>query len=168
MHRRTFAQLIGSGSVLLPLSQGAAGEQKRIKVAVVTHSGGAHLSSYFRALAETQEAESVVLSDPSGESFATARKSLADKLTATYKDLDQMLRKEEPEMALVTMEAVLAPSAIDAALDAGCHVLAEKPACVRAEDFERLTRKAKQKNLQLVLALAPKGVTNGLAKRLAD
>jgi predicted dehydrogenase len=39
-------------------------------------------------------------------------------------------------------------------LDAGCHILAEKPACVRAEDFERLNRKAKESNRHLVLALA--------------
>ena len=153
MDRRTFTRLLGSGSLMLPLPA-APGQAKRIKVAVVTGADGAHLSSYFPALADTVEAASVVLSDPSGESFAAARKALGGKLTATYKNLDEMLAKEKPELALVTMEAVHAPPAIDAALEAGCHVLAEKPACVRAEDFGKLVTKAKQKDRLLVLALA--------------
>ena len=41
-------------------------------------------------------------------------------------------------MVLVTMEGVASPPVIDAALEAGCHVLAEKPACIRAEDFAPL------------------------------
>src|SRR5439155_16004098 len=38
--------------------------------------------------------------------------------------------------------------------DAGCHVLSEKPGCVRVEDFEKLIGKAKDRGLHLVLALA--------------
>jgi predicted dehydrogenase len=52
------------------------------------------------------------------------------------------------------MEAALAPPVIDLALDAGCHVIAEKPTCVRAEDFEKLTEKAQRKHRHLMLALA--------------
>src|SRR5262249_51357995 len=43
---------------------------------------------------------------------------------------------------------------IGAALDAGCHVFAEKPSCTRAEDYEKLTRKAQEKHRHLMLALA--------------
>src|SRR5262249_11710438 len=46
------------------------------------------------------------------------------------------------------------PAAIDLALEAGCHVFAEKPACVRAVDFENLVRKAQRKHRHLMLALA--------------
>jgi len=51
------------------------------------------------------------------------------------------------------MEAVLAPPVIHAALDAGCHVLAEKPACVRPADFAPLVAKAKAGQRLLMLAL---------------
>jgi predicted dehydrogenase len=57
-------------------------------------------------------------------------------------------------MVVVTLPAVDSPPAIAAALDAGCHVLSEKPACVRAEDFEPLVKKAQQKHRYLMLALA--------------
>lgn len=127
---------------------------KTIRVGVITHARGPHLALYLAGLAQTNEVESVVLADPSGETVASAKKILGKKFEAAFKDHADMLRKNPPAMALVTMEAVLAPPAIDAALDAGCHVLSEKPACVRAVDFEKLARKADQKHRHLMLALA--------------
>ncbi|MCB1237314.1 MAG: Gfo/Idh/MocA family oxidoreductase, partial [Verrucomicrobiae bacterium] len=59
-----------------------------------------------------------------------------------------------PEMAMVSVEAVRAPPLIARALDAGCHVFAEKPSCVRAEDFESLVKKAEAGGRHLMLALA--------------
>ena len=123
-------------------------------VAVITNAEGAHLSAYFPALKEAKEVTSVVLSDPSGKTMELARKHLGDKLTATYTDTAEMLKKEKPVMALVSLEARIAPPAIDLALDAGCHVMAEKPACLNAEDFAKLTKKANDKKLLLMLALA--------------
>ncbi|HEY7153925.1 MAG TPA: Gfo/Idh/MocA family oxidoreductase [Gemmataceae bacterium] len=127
---------------------------KTIKVGVITNAEGAHLDAYLPALAHTEEAEAVVLADPSGRIVAQARKALGAKLKADYKDAAEMLKKEQPRMVLVSLEAKLAPPAIDAALEAGCHVFCEKPACVRAEDFAPLVHKAQQKHCHLMLALA--------------
>ena len=127
---------------------------KSIKVGVITHAQGAHLDAYFGALAKIDEAESVALADPSDQTVALARKTLGAKLTKSYQDVKEMLREVNPAMCLVSMEAALAPPAIEMALDSGCHVLAEKPSCVRAEDFEPLARKAQQKHRHLMLALA--------------
>jgi predicted dehydrogenase len=127
---------------------------KTIKVAVLTNAEGAHLGAYLPALAKTEEVESVVLADASGRIAAQAEKALGAKLKATYKSEAELLKKEQPHMALVSLEARLAPPVIDAALEAGCHVLCEKPSCVRAEDFAPLVRKAQQKHRHLMLALA--------------
>ena len=132
----------------------AAIAQQPIQVAVLTHAGGAHLGIYFRALAEIPEVASVVLADPDGTAENDARAALVEKLTHVYSDCETLFAADKPVMALVSMEAALAPPAIDAALDAGCHVLAEKPACVKAEDFARLVSKANNKGLHLMLALA--------------
>ena len=121
---------------------------------VITNAEGAHVDLYFSALAETPEVECVVLADPSGKTATDARKSLGERLTATYDTFEAMLDRERPVMALVSLEARLAPPAIEAALNAGCHVLAEKPACVRIEDFARLTALAERKQRHLMLALA--------------
>lgn len=125
-----------------------------IKVAVLTEAGGSHLDAYFTALAKCDEAGSVVLADASGASDELARDLLKEKWTGTYRDYRELLRSEKPQMALISLEAVNAPPVIDAALEAGCHVMAEKPACLRAEDFAPLARKAESKHLHLMLALA--------------
>ena len=125
-----------------------------IPVAILTHAAGPHLDAYFSALAASTEVSEVSVADPSGSTFAAAQKALGPKLKATGKDVVAVLREAKPTMALVTMEAVLAPAAIDAALEQGCHVLAEKPACVRASDFAPLVLKAEAKHLHLMLAFA--------------
>ena len=55
---------------------------------------------------------------------------------------------------MVSVEALHAPPVIQAALEANCRVLAEKPSCVRAEDFEPLVRLADMKHRHLMLAMA--------------
>ncbi|MEQ8786554.1 MAG: Gfo/Idh/MocA family oxidoreductase [Pirellulaceae bacterium] len=125
-----------------------------IVVALITHTGGAHVSAYLDALARADACSHVVLADSDGRWNADARRVLGDKLTATYRDVGEMLSREKPALVLVTMEARRAPPVIDQALEAGCHVFAEKPSCVRAEDFAPLARKADSKHRHLMLALA--------------
>ena len=126
----------------------------KIKVALMTHAGGAHVGAYLTALAACEECESVVLADPDGRFKADAQQALGDKMKGFYTSFREMLAAEKPTMALVTMEARLAPPVIDLALDADCHVFAEKPACVEVKDFEPLLQKADSKHRHLMLALA--------------
>ena len=125
-----------------------------IPVAILTHAAGPHLDAYLVGLAASSEVGEVVIADASGATFAAAQKTLGPKLKAAGKDTVALLREHKPKFALVAMEATLAPAAIDAALEHGCHVHAEKPACVRAADFEPLVRKAEGKHLHLMLAFA--------------
>lgn len=125
-----------------------------IRVGLITQPEGAHLGAYLDALRSIDEAAGVAVADVTGGAEAAARKALGDKFLGAYRDVGAMLRETRPALALVTMEAAQAPAAIDAALEAGCHVLAEKPACVRAEDFSPLVRKAQSKHLEIMLALA--------------
>ena len=140
----------GTGSAAEPTENG----EKAGTVGLITHEGGAHLGQYFTSLAQAEEVTSVVLSDPDGKSVANARKTLGEKLSGVYSDPAVMLERAKPLMALVSMEAAAAPPAIDSALNAGCHVFAEKPACVCIEDFRRLAAKAEQRERYLMLALA--------------
>jgi len=127
---------------------------KKIKVAILTHGGGAHVSAYLSALAAAESCSEVVLADPDGAWEKSARRVLDKKLMGIGRDYKKLLEQAQPDLALVTMEAKVAPPVIDAALEAGCHVFAEKPACVRVEDFEPLVRKADMKHRNLMLALA--------------
>jgi UDP-N-acetyl-2-amino-2-deoxyglucuronate dehydrogenase len=125
-----------------------------ITVALLTGAGGAHVNEYLQALADTVEAESVVVADPSGDSEASARRTLGDKLKGFSRDYSATLQTHRPGMALITLEAVESPPVIQGALEANCHVLAEKPSCVRVQDFEPLARLADMKHRHLTLALA--------------
>ena len=115
---------------------------KAIKVGVITQADGAHLPDYFGGLAKIEEAEAVALADPSGKSVEMARKTLGDRLKEVCKTPAELLERFKPEMTIVSLEAAAAPPVIDAALDAGSHVFAEKPSCTKAEEYEKLTRKA--------------------------
>lgn len=125
-----------------------------VAVGVLTNAGAAHLDLYFAALAQSEEAKTVALADPSGQSVPSARKILGEKLTAVFPTAAELLSQRKPTLALVSLEAASAPPVIEAALQAGCHVYAEKPACVREADFARLVRLADSKHLLLMLALA--------------
>ena len=127
---------------------------KQIKVAVLTHEGGAHVSHYFSALADSASCGEVVLADPDSRWEQEAGRILGDKLTQVSRNHADLIERERPGMALVSMEARLAPPIIDAALELECHVFAEKPSCVRVADFEPLVRKADSKHRYLMLALA--------------
>jgi predicted dehydrogenase len=126
----------------------------QITVGLITDPDGAHLPDYLAALANTEEVASVALADSTGQTEAKTRAALGDKLGRTYRDGASMLREAKPALALVTLEAALSPPAIDAAIENGCHVLTEKPACLRASDFAWLVQKAQAKHLQIMLALA--------------
>ena len=154
MQRRSFAKMLGAGAALLPATSAGTVAREPITVGVITHAGGAHLDAYFAALAAADEVASVSLADPGGQNVAAARDALGEKLSAVYDEPARLVRQEGPTMALVSMEAALAPPAIQVALEGGCHVMAEKPACVRIEDFERLHELARRNDLHLMLALA--------------
>ncbi|MBI1831548.1 MAG: Gfo/Idh/MocA family oxidoreductase [Planctomycetes bacterium] len=127
---------------------------KAIPVAVITNRDGTHLDQWIPSLAAIEEVESVTLVDSSGASVAAARKALGNKLRAVHKDGAEMYRRFRPTLSVISLEPRLCPAAIDAALDAGAHVLSEKPGCTRVEDFSPLLRKAQQRHKHLMLVMA--------------
>lgn len=136
-----------------------------MKVGLLTHADGAHMSAYLSALAAAEDCRQVVLADPDGRWIEPAEKALGGKLKKSYANHAELLRQETPEFCLVSMEARLAPPVIQAALDARAHVFAEKPACVSLDQFERLANLADSKHLHLMLALANRLNPETLAAR---
>ena len=136
-----------------------------MKVAVLTHAEGAHMNAYFSALAEAKECEEVVLADPDHRWADDAKNALGEKLTRTYSDHALLLAQEAPSLCMVSMEAKHASSMIEAALDSGSHVFAEKPGCVTLEGFENLANLAESKHLHLMLAFANRANPETLTAR---
>ena len=127
-----------------------------IRVGVITEPTGAHLELYFSALAQSQGVEQVAVADSSGQTFEKAKQILGKRFQSvrTFRNNQEMLREINPHMALVTLEAHHSPEPIKMALEQGCHVLAEKPACVNIQDFQQLVEIAESGKRHLMLALA--------------
>ncbi|MDA0832548.1 MAG: Gfo/Idh/MocA family oxidoreductase [Planctomycetota bacterium] len=126
----------------------------KIPVALITHAGGAHLGAYYAGLAASEDVESVVLADPDGNAEGPARQQLGDRLKKVYSSAGELWQNEHPKMALVSMEAKVAPPYIAQALEAGANVLAEKPACIRIDEFAEIAKLADSKHLEIMLAFA--------------
>ena len=122
-------------------------------VAVITNDEGAHPHTYFTALAESPETVAVFLADNTGNTIAEARQILGSKLVATYSSATELFAKHQPTVAVLSLEAKLCPAVINAALDAGAHVITEKPGAPTLAEFIPLIEKAERKKLHLMLAL---------------
>ncbi len=171
MKRRTFLKKSAGGAVFSTLAVSSIrtlAAEESIKVGVITQEKGPHLSIYLDSLAKAKGVASVALSDQSGTTFEKAKELLGSKLT-TFRDHDKMLKEVKPRSVILSLEAHLAPPLVRKALESGAHVLAEKPSCVRAEDFEPLVQLADSKNLSLMLALGTRLHPGALkAKELVD
>lgn len=129
---------------------------ERIKIGVITEPTGAHLELYLRSLADCEGVEQVAIADSTGQTFDKAKHILGQRFPnlRTFRNSQEMIREVSPQMALITLEAYHSPQPIRIALESGCHVLTEKPACVRVEDFQQLVKIADAKQRHLMLALA--------------
>ncbi len=123
-------------------------------VALVTEDGAAHQKSYRDAIRDIALIERVELLDPGGLTFDDTITTVGKKAGGTHVTVDSLLGSGVPDMAIVTMIAAHAPDVIRPLLEAGVHVMAEKPACVRADDFAELARIADANGAHLMLALA--------------
>ena len=127
--------------------------QSRTTVGLISDPTGPHLQIYLDTL-RMDAIGDVAIADSSGAIFDRAKRTLAPRTLRTFRDPAEMLRTVRPQLVLVALESRLAPPAIRIALENDAHVLAEKPACVRASDFAALTELAEKRNRHLMLAFA--------------
>jgi predicted dehydrogenase len=121
----------------------------QIKAAFLTEADAPHTDIYLDCLSRSRGIAQVSISDPSGKVQARA-----GPVAKGYADYHELLRQEKPDLAVISFVPDHAPEAIEAALKADCHVLAEKPACVRPQDFEQLVMLAQSRRRLLMLAFA--------------
>ena len=68
-----------------------------------------------------------------------------------YTDHQEMLDKEDLDAVVITSPHTLHFEHAKSALEAGCHVLVDKPMTTSAEDARELVRLAKEKNLEILI-----------------
>ena len=123
-------------------------------VAYVTEEGGAHRASYQEAINDVAAIEDALLMDPDGATFEESLRVCGSKVRATETSVEALLRHGTPDMAIVSMIGAHAPAVIEPLLDAGVHVMAEKPSCTHPDQFERLVEVAERRGVNLVMAFA--------------
>ena len=131
-----------------------AGSEEPISAGVLTEATGGHLRSYLQGFASARGVGRVAVSDPTGKKFDQARAILGDRLAGLYRSHREMLQEARPELVVVTLEGHHSPPAIRMALQAGSHVITEKPGCARLEDFEPLVPVAQSRKRELMLAMS--------------
>ena len=144
-----------SGSHMHAADQDDDKENNAIRVGIITRRDGPHLGIYLSSVAACKGVAQVAVSDESGSEFERARRALgsAFREVPTYRSPATMVDEFKPQLVIVTLPAHLSPAPIRLALEAGSHVLTEKPGCVRAEQFAALVNLARSKELLLMLSL---------------
>ncbi len=113
-----------------------------------------HRAFFLQALRDLDLVDSVTVVDESGGTFAEARETLGCKLRGTHHELSDGLASAAPDLAIVSLIAANAPPAVRQCLEAGCHVMVEKPACTHPDQFAALVELAEQRDRHLIVPLA--------------
>ena len=126
-----------------------------VRVAFVTEQGAAHRSKYQEALRDNARVAEVLLMDPEGATFEEGRHGCGAKVTAAETTVERLLGHGRPDLAIVSLIAAHAPAVIEPLLEAGVHVMAEKPACTDPDQFARLVQVAERRGVQLDAGVRP-------------
>ena len=89
-----------------------------------------------------------------GTTLEESRSACGAKVQAAETSVEALLAHGKPDMAIVTMIGAHAPAVIEPLLEAGVHVMAEKPSCVHPDRFERLVQVAERRGVHLMMAFA--------------
>lgn len=117
-----------------------------MKVAVI--GVGSMGRNHARVYSELAEAELVAVSDADSK----LAQSVAEKFgTRAYTDYRELLAQEKPDAVTIAVPTVLHEEVGLVALEAGAHVLMEKPIAATVEEGQRLIAKARSVGRQLMV-----------------
>ena len=125
-----------------------------LDVALVVEPTAWHVAGWISRLADRDDIGRVYLSDPTGQTEAEARAAFGDRLSAVFPSPERLFDGAQPEAAFITLEPQRTPHACGVALEAGSHVLYEKPGAVAARDLAELAAMARTRDVQFVCAFA--------------
>ncbi len=125
-----------------------AKSKKKLRVGFVGAGGiaGAHARRY----ADMKDVEMVAASDVNAAGLSTFQEKY--QIPRVYKDWQSMLKKEKLDAVSICTPNFLHYKPTLDALNAGCHVLCEKPLAMNATEGKKMVATAKKKRRQLVIA----------------
>ncbi len=108
-----------------------------------------HSLAHLRTLQTLPEVETVYLWDENRAALDSTLAAQGEKIAATYTNLDELLAHDDILFAIAAVRNDLGPDIFIRTLEAGIHVMAEKPIGKRADDTQRVLNVAKRTGLQL-------------------
>ena len=113
---------------------------------------GGYGRGHLKCLADHPEAEIVALADPSRKMLAMARQQVpAVAEAATYANHSQMLKDTSLDAVVISTPHTQHCGQVIDALDAGCHVLCEKPLTSSVAEAKKVIARAKRKRRSVVV-----------------
>src|SRR5215213_6727627 len=105
--------------------------------------------NHVRVFSQLKECKVVAIADVSEQRRAAVRENYPH--LATFSDYRDLLQDTKIDAVVVSTPTQTHNGIVGEALDAGKHVLCEKPLCIRSADGERLVELAKRKGLTLMV-----------------
>ena len=116
--------------------------------AALLGAGEPHFDAHLRTLQVLPEIETIyVWGDDSA--IAALRAESPDKVGGLFDDLDELLAVDDLFFAIATMRNDLKPAIFDRLLQAGIHLMGEKPIAATAAEVAKLVETAESRNLAL-------------------
>ncbi len=108
-----------------------------------------HSLGHLRTLQQLPEVERILLWDTSAEALARVSKELPDKVVGTYTNLDEMLAQRELYFVIAAVQNDLGRDLFTRCIEAGKHVMAEKPIGRNAAETIQVVEAAKRAGVTL-------------------
>ena len=110
---------------------------------------GAWGNCHSQAIKSTPDAELVAIAAKSAPTCDSARQAFPD--ATVYSDYRELLARDDIEVVDIVLPSFLHHEVASAALQAGKHVLLEKPMCLNVPDCDDLNRLAQQNDCLLAI-----------------
>lgn len=108
-----------------------------------------HTLAHLRTLQVLPEVDKILLWDENEQALAATVAKQGAKVSATYTNLEQLLAQPDLCFVIAAVRNDLGPAIFIQTLDAGKHLLAEKPIGRTAADTERVIAAAKRNGVHL-------------------
>lgn len=132
-----------------------AAEDALLDVGVIAEPTAHHRTVYLNVIVQIAGVRSVAVVDPTGRTLSDAERRLGDRFRGDgFTSVRDMLSAVRPQLTIVTMEGHRAPEPVIASLEAGSHVVTEKPARTTLDQFERIAAVGRKQNRHVMLAMA--------------
>ncbi len=137
-------------------------EKKQLRIGMIG-AGGIASAMHLPGWSKIDEAEVVAVADVSQKQLDAVKNGFG--ITKTYHDFTEMLANENLDAVDICAPNKIHPPAALAALEAGCHVLCEKPLAVSTDDVRRIGKSADAKGLKLMTAQHMRYTSSAMAIR---